>query len=202
MKCCCPISPCPNTQSLPVRGAWIEIVSVHILGGQDESLPVRGAWIEIASIASPCPNRPSLPVRGAWIEMGAVGSFAGAFGSLPVRGAWIEIGWAAAVHPDRRRRSPCGERGLKCKKHFLLVEREVCRSPCGERGLKLTSYWETLKETESLPVRGAWIEIRFRDGSHLSAWGRSPCGERGLKCLVKTGILRQHIVAPRAGSVD
>ena len=34
--------------SLPVRGAWIEIVDVPDLGiGTQGSLPVRGAWIEI-----------------------------------------------------------------------------------------------------------------------------------------------------------
>ena len=34
----------------------------------------------------------------------------------------------------------------------------------------------------SLPVRGAWIEIRqIASVVHLML-GRSPCGERGLKC--------------------
>ena len=79
------------------------------------SLPVRGAWIEM--IKSPC-SRPletgrspcgerglkyhqrpgfadavmSLPVRGAWIEIRPLlrHSFCNA-GSLPVRGAWIEM---------------------------------------------------------------------------------------------------------------
>ena len=34
-------------------------------------------------------------------------------GSLPVRGAWIEIPIFAPRGAFRRRRSPCGERGLK-----------------------------------------------------------------------------------------
>ena len=34
-------------ESLPVRGAWIEIGSMHIAFVPSESLPVRGAWIEI-----------------------------------------------------------------------------------------------------------------------------------------------------------
>ena len=34
-------------------------------------------------------------------------------GSLPVRGAWIEIAMAMQVLEKQRRRSPCGERGLK-----------------------------------------------------------------------------------------
>ena len=34
-----------------------------------KSLPVRGAWVEILQL-KPCVRRnPSLPVRGAWVEM-------------------------------------------------------------------------------------------------------------------------------------
>ena len=53
-----------------MRGAWIEICDLITGGGRcDASLPVRGAWIEIlydfwlANLAA------SLPVRGAWIEI-------------------------------------------------------------------------------------------------------------------------------------
>ena len=41
----------PRT-SLPVRGAWIEILSFLHSAGVARSLPVRGAWIEIASRSS------------------------------------------------------------------------------------------------------------------------------------------------------
>ena len=44
------------------------------------SLPVRGAWIEILSRAPRLSPTPSLPVRGAWIEMRA-----GRAESYPVR---------------------------------------------------------------------------------------------------------------------
>ena len=56
--------------SLPVRGAWIEILSSGGLSRSAMSLPVRGAWIEIVW-KYPCilPCDPSLPVRGAWIEI-------------------------------------------------------------------------------------------------------------------------------------
>ena len=56
------------------------------------SLPVRGAWIEILPqpILARRP-RPSLPVRGAWIEMSPHPSNRGRVQSLPVRGAWIEM---------------------------------------------------------------------------------------------------------------
>ena len=33
------------------------------------------------------------------------------------------------------------------------------RSPCGERGLKLSAASATCTDAESLPVRGAWVEI-------------------------------------------
>ena len=33
----------------------------------------------------------------------------------------------------------------------------------------------------SLPVRGAWIEMRGISSIARSCAGRSPCGERGLK---------------------
>ena len=62
------------------------------------------------------------------------------------------------------RRSPCGERGLKylpSSSHGVFS----CRSPCGERGLKFTPSGESGTLTESLPVRGAWIEM---------FWGRKP----------------------------
>ena len=34
---------------------------------------------------------------------------------------------------------------------------------------------------KSLPVRGAWIEIRLSSVGELKIPRRSPCGERGLK---------------------
>ena len=44
-----------------------------------------------------------------------------------------------------------------------LVDRLPCdkgRSPCGERGLKFRQQVQQLRDAVSLPVRGAWIEIR------------------------------------------
>ena len=81
-----------NARSLPVRGAWIEIVRDF-----DEKIP--------RICRSPCGERglkyvslyplfrftSSLPVRGAWIEMPSEGERFTAIESLPVRGAWIEI---------------------------------------------------------------------------------------------------------------
>ena len=75
-------------------------------------------------------------------------------------------------------RSPCGERGLK----FVLIarrEHQHRRSPCGERGLKLHFDGACRAHFQSLPVRGAWIEI-----------------------YCSGGVCCPPEVAPRAGSVD
>ena len=104
-----------RSMSLPVRGAWVEMVVTASFGASSESLPVRGAWVEICPsqmdentgfCRSPCGERglKYQPARHKVI----------AFLSLPVRGAWVEI------YDNTRRldaaacRSPCGERGLKC----------------------------------------------------------------------------------------
>ena len=57
----------------------------------DKSLPVRGAWVEIILETVASSHHGSLPVRGAWVEMlpQLIATFVS--GSLPVRGAWVEI---------------------------------------------------------------------------------------------------------------
>ena len=54
---------------------------------------------------------------------------------------------------------------------------------------------------QSLPVRGAWIEMDVTQRLKRLAAGRSPCGERGLKFVIGR-FLHTLCVAPRAGSVD
>ena len=121
----------------------------------------------------------SLPVRGAWIEMSRGRQCRAPCGSLPVRGAWIEMLTRRGQLHHSSRRSPCGERGLKCRRTPARRTRNACRSPCGERGLK--SRWR--------------VNAR-------PAVGRSPCGERGLKCARTRPSRTSATVAPRAGSVD
>ena len=84
---------CYFAQSLPVRGAWIEIRIICISTSVTSSLPVRGAWIEIRPLPRcAVPSVRSLPVRGAWIEMLVYcAAHKETDWSLPVRGAWIEI---------------------------------------------------------------------------------------------------------------
>ena len=197
-----------STWSLPVRGAWIEMLSVVVLMlgrmcrspcgerglkyaqrhqahpsawrrspcgerglkypplcyhfSRRKSLPVRGAWIEIGKAARLAHQPSSLPVRGAWIEI--VRSCRALYPrqSLPVRGAWIEIDCTCPWRLRKCRRSPCGERGLKCALDFPLRVSNHGRSPCGERGLKCA------------------LDFPLRVSNH----GRSPCGERGLKFRV------------------
>ncbi len=100
--------------SLPVRGAWIEMVIVRFSRDSVSSLPVRGAWIEIQigrgkwlayARRSPCGERGLKLVRKAQAPEYER--------SLPVRGAWIEISSSAAFRQFTPCRSPCGERGLK-----------------------------------------------------------------------------------------
>ena len=124
--------------SLPVRGAWIEMLSVVVLmlgrmcrspcGERGLKYAQRHQAHPSAWRRSPCgerglkypplcyhfSRRKSLPVRGAWIEIGKAARLAHQPSSLPVRGAWIEM---------------LGNCGTSA----------ICR-------------W-------SLPVRGAWIEI-------------------------------------------
>ena len=60
---------CYFAQSLPVRGAWIEMLIEPVTPSIMLSLPVRGAWIEIIFYRVAIPGCASLPVRGAWIEI-------------------------------------------------------------------------------------------------------------------------------------
>ena len=167
--------------SLPVRGAWIEILRKRRGTTTTSSLPVRGAWIEIprkrraafmCSCRSPCGER-GLKYRQPPRNRDELRS-------LPVRGAWIEINQATCRWRTMKGRSPCGERGLKSESPHRRM-RSVGRSPCGERGLKYRRRRHAgHRRRASLPVRGAWIEIMT------------------LYRLARDS----KVVAPRAGSVD
>jgi len=81
-------------------------------------------------------------------------------------------------------RSPHGERGLKssncCDICIFNISR---RSPHGERGLKSEKSEYVMNMVQSLPTRGAWIEIFSAPSASAPSNGRSPHGERGLKFL-------------------
>ena len=78
--------------------------------------------------------------------------------SLPVRGAWIEIPAAGRRRESSYRRSPCGERGLKCSEQDV---RDLAVESLPVRGawIEMTLDKRRKKWYLSLPVRGAWIEI-------------------------------------------
>ena len=125
--------------SLPVRGAWIEIIRPLLYILPILSLPVRGAWIEMKKPKekgrfrngrSPCGERGlklcTMSITGVTLrsrspcgERGLKfdGMHAQRFNkrSLPVRGAWIEMHHEALFPAGQDGRSPCGERGLKFK---------------------------------------------------------------------------------------
>ena len=68
---------------------------------------------------------------------------------------------------------------------WIAVPRfECCRESLPTRGAWIEiagKIYIGLTEFRSLPTRGAWIEIVKIDAEHISYNGRSPHGERGLK---------------------
>ena len=67
-----------------MRGAWIEIALALVKSHKkQESLPVRGAWIEIIATTLYQKHGLSLPVRGAWIEMRSAESLSDGSGRSP-----------------------------------------------------------------------------------------------------------------------
>ena len=78
----------------------------------------------------------------------------------------------------------------------------IRRSPHGERGLKCLLKEKVKEILMSLPPRGAWIEIRCHWCGNPFSKGRSPHGERGLKFGVAAAAINEKVVAPPTGSVD
>ena len=101
-------------QSLPIRGAWIEIKTATSKQSKTKSLPIRGAWIEISP-----PNHANTAAAGRspsgerGLKYPRTVERQHLAGSLPIRGAWIEISLTQTASQIRGGRSPSGERGLK-----------------------------------------------------------------------------------------
>ena len=130
-------------------------------GLRSRSLPVRGAWIEILLADVNNTLITSLPVRGAWIEIsGNCDSVSCYFGRSPCGERGLKFRGRFRPFPVSESRSPCGERGLKCG--------GACASPSAVSSLPVRGAWIEMPfrrlvrppRGESLPVRGAWIEIR------------------------------------------
>ena len=65
-------------------------------------------------------------------------------------------------------RSPHGERGLKFTQRIFDDNIKLRRSPHGERGLKCCIQIICNNTWESLPARGAWIEIQMTFRHYLT----------------------------------
>ena len=78
--------------------------------------------------------------------------------SLPVRGAWVEIKNIALIYVCRCRRSPCGERGLKCDVGYT-INNDSASLPVRGAWVEISSFKTLNIRKLSLPVRGAWVEI-------------------------------------------
>ena len=143
----------PETErhvSLPIRGAWIEILSFTVAAsspcGRSPS-GERGLKYLLRNLhhrnggRSPSGERGlkcvghghlahvvlSLPIRGAWIERNVCATTRRPSpGSLPIRGAWIDISRTCGTASAPPCRSPSGERGLKLHgRHALDGQRQV-----------------------------------------------------------------------------
>ena len=99
-------------------------------------------------------------------------------------------------------RSPHGERGLKLVDDGEVKVVAKGRSPHGERGLKWEISGIAPCYRQSLPPRGAWIEIPLFSLPDRRDIRRSPHGERGLKLTGIPLYLPVYMVAPPTGSVD
>ena len=53
---------------------------------------------------------------------------------------------------------------------------------------------------QSLPLRGAWIEMKLAGGLALVIISRSPCGGRGLKSLIILGSAETIASLPLRGA--
>ena len=120
-----------------------------------------------------------------------------------------------------QRRSPCGERGLKCvwlekcssDRKSLPVRGawiEMSRSKSGRTlgaSLPVRGAWIEMGRAlrngsalASLPVRGAWIEIWARRKHNADSVCRSPCGERGFKFPFSSMLVILYLSLPVRGA--
>ena len=117
-----------------------------------------------------------------------------------------------------RRRSPCGERGLKSSRRsqqrkvyaslpvrgaWIEIRHANCHDAIQRSSLPVRGAWIEMKTQKSfaltrwsLPVRGAWIEMPSVELLCKMADCRSPCGERGLKSRLFCSTLRCNSRSP------
>ena len=95
-----------------------------------------------------------------------------------MRGEWIEMGYDVGVKPELQSLSPCGESGLKSR---ALVD--------------------GIRRSQSLPMRGEWIEISqpLVDGGRRRSL---PMRGEWIEMITRFGGLGNSRVSPHAGRVD
>ena len=120
-------------ESLPPRGAWIEISRSQGLGHPRLSRSPHGErGLKFHALEYTMDWEESLPPRGAWIEIAKIRlTVSASGGSLPPRGAWIEIQRSVAGERSKQSRSPHGERGLKLLVRCGAITRLRVAPPTG-----------------------------------------------------------------------
>ena len=77
------------------------------------------------------------------------------------------------------------------------------RSPHGERGLKLPFGHVVSQKGESLPSRGAWIEIWTQTTSSRASPRSLPSRGAWIEMIMRAELMKYKlVVAPLTGSVD
>ena len=121
--------------------------------------------------------------------------------SLPARGAWIEIPLATPMTATRKvaPREGSVDRNCLCKNCIVLLKGVAPREGSVDRNLLHKTV--LILQQQSLPARGAWIEIKvmLQEGErNLSL------PARGAWIEMDTPLLVSNVskVAPREGSVD
>ena len=122
--------------------------------------------------------------------------------SLPTRGGWIEIQPPQRSSHRPLRPSPHGEGGLKYTFPSLQKIVILSPSPHGEGGLKSGDGGCRMKDLQSLPTRGGWIEMLPSTNRYSRRKRPSPHGEGGLKCRANKKPEPMIPVPPHTGRVD
>ena len=82
------------------------------------------------------------------------------------------------------------------------VETIITSRPARGAWIEMRSLEGSHLKCKSRPARGAWIEMGHRQSLKSANLSRAPQGARGLKCIDSNRIEELAPVAPRKGRVD
>ena len=146
-----------------------------------QSLSLRRAWIEILTMASMLsPSRSRSPYGERGLKCDGSASLSENWRSLSLRRAWIEIYRLETLIRETKGRSPYGERGLKFIGDMAL-QKDVVSLSLRRAWIEICCINIIDDSFRSLSLRRAWIEIARTWEPTRRPDGRSPYGERGLK---------------------